>query len=126
MSAGQLDIDIEKGSRFEMTVEITDDAGELQDFTGYAGYAQVRATAATASDLWAEMTVAAVTTGTFLLSIASSATSLMPDPLSLPSRPFRPGHWDLFLAPTSSASATHAEKWLNGTAFVYPSGTVPE
>jgi hypothetical protein len=125
MSAGQLDIDIEKGSRFEMTVEITDDAGELQDFSGYVGYAQVRATAATGSTLWAEMDVSAVTTGTFLLSIASSATSLMPDPLALPARPFRPGHWDLLIAPTSSASATHAEKWLNGTAFVYPTGTVP-
>ncbi len=124
--AGQLDIDIEKGSRFELTVTIED---ESIDFTsGYSAWAQVRAMAATGSTLWAEMDVTSVTatdgSATWALSIAASATWGMPDPLNNPARPFRPGHWDFFAAPTS-LTATHAKKYLNGNAFVYPSGSLP-
>lgn len=126
--AGQLDIDIEKGSRFDLTVTVEDDSVDFSSGSGWTAWAQVRATALTSSSLWAEMDVVSVTAAsgyaTWTLSIASSATSSMPDPVNTPARPFRPGHWDFFAAPVA-ATATHAKKYLDGNAFVYPSGSLP-
>lgn len=126
--SGQLDIDIEKGSRFELTVTIEDESIDFTAASGYSAWAQVRATAATGATLWADMDVTSVTatdgSATWTLTIASSATQAMPDPLSTPARPFRPGHWDFFAAPAAS-TATHAKKYLDGAAFIYPSGSLP-
>lgn len=119
MIAGDLDVTIEQGATFELVVNgVKDDAGVVQNLTGWTFAGQVRDTPQAAATLAVmSFTPIDLTTGKFMATISAEDTADIP--VAGSGNP-RKAFYDILL---TAPDGVTKRRLLRGNAFITPSVT---